>query len=164
MENAIGSLVAQLCMQFPYPEELVTSYRNSLTTGKSRRPSWDNLRNALKWFSKERKLFLCLDALDEGKNRENMVKFLCELQQDQHNINILVTSREEADLEDSFRSHPRLRMGSYLQEVERDIQAYIDARLATDSNLKKFSIVVKDEIRISLIEKSAGMYVISCQL
>jgi len=157
MENAIGSLVAQLCMQFPYPEELLTSYRNSLTTGKTRRPSWDSLRDALKWFSKGRKIFLCVDALDEGNNREKMVKFLCELQKTQHDINILVTGREEADLEDAFRLYPRLRMGTYRQEVERDIQAYIEGRLATDSNLRKFSIAVKEEIRVSLIEKSAGM-------
>jgi hypothetical protein len=29
-KNAIGSLVAQLCSQFPYPEELLLSYKDSL--------------------------------------------------------------------------------------------------------------------------------------
>jgi hypothetical protein len=43
--------------------------------------------------------------------------------------------------------------------VDRDIQSYIDQRLATDANLKKFPPAVKADIKLSLIEKCAGMYV-----
>lgn len=160
-KNVIGSLVAQLCSQFQHPEKLLLAYRDSLTPGKRRRPSWDVLKDTILWFSKERKILILSDALDECEKREEILEFFCKLSKEQGNISVFVTSREEADIEVTFQSYPRLRMENRRVEVDRDIQSCIDQRLATDANLKNLPLTVKTDIKLSLMEKCAGMYVSS---
>ncbi|KAF2187577.1 hypothetical protein K469DRAFT_517615, partial [Zopfia rhizophila CBS 207.26] len=68
--NIIGSLVAQLCSQFPYPQDLTIAYKASQSPGRKSRPRWDTLRYTLREFSKSRKVLLLIDALDECEKRE----------------------------------------------------------------------------------------------
>ena len=156
-KNVIGSLVAQLCSQMPYPGEVLVAYKDSLAPGKRRAPSWDILRRTLSWCSRDRKVLLLLDALDECGKREDILRFLCRLREENENISVFVTSREEADIEEAFRSCPRLRLENHRADVDKDIQSYIDQRLAIDASLKKLPLAVKADIKLSLIGKCIGM-------
>jgi hypothetical protein len=149
--------VAQLCWQLHYPEDLLLAYKDSLNPGRRRRPSWETLKKALLWFSQNHRILLLIDALDECENREELLRTLCEIRELKTNINILVTSRPEADIEDAFKLAPRLRIEDREVEVNTDIQSYIEHRLESDSNLKKLPTHVKADIKDALINKSAGM-------
>lgn len=156
--NIIGSLVAQLCSQFQCPEELILAFKDSLSPGQRRRPSWELLKQTLSWFSKDQKILILVDALDECEQREEVLNFLSKLREDSGKISMLVTSREEADIEGAFQSFSRLRIEKRRPEVDRDIKSYIDQRLEVDAGLKGLPPSVKADIRLSLNGKCAGMF------
>ena len=79
-KNTIGSLVAQLCSQFSYPDSLLRAYQAALVPGKGHLPTWDVLQDALAWFSSIQKIFILVDALDECEDRQAMLEFLSKLQ------------------------------------------------------------------------------------
>lgn len=142
-------------------KELLHAYHESRIPGKQRQPSWNILRSELLKICKENTVFLILDALDECENRDEILSFLCGLEQEKANIKLLTTSREEADIAQSCgQATLRLKMENHRRDVDRDVEAYVGRRLAHDPRLKKLAQAVQDEIRNSLNEKSAGMYVV----
>jgi hypothetical protein len=159
-KNVVGSLVAQLCAQLPCPEDLLRAFKESKLPARTNHPSLAVLQNALESFSVSSRIVILLDALDECEERDDLLTFLQKLVSEKSNISILVTCREDAVSNEALRSGQRVRMESHRREVDQDIESYIDHRLATDAHLRKFPRAIKDEIRRSLMEKSAGMYVV----
>lgn len=156
----VGSLVAQLCSQIECPEELIQAYRSSNTLGQRRPPNWELLRETLSWFSKDRKILLLVDALDECVNRGDVLNLLSSVLDNSKRLNILVTSREKYDIEDAFqtfRSCSRIRMENCRAEMDRDIKLYIDHRLEVGASFKGLGPSVKADIRHSLSKRSAGV-------
>lgn len=154
-----GSLVAQLCSQFQYPQELALAFNESQRPGHKQPPSWELLKRTILYFAGDRKVTLLVDALDECEDREQALAFLSRLQGDKFQISVIVTSRDEADIERAFHLFPRLRLENRRSDVDKDIKSYIDRRLEVDPGLKNLSLSVKSDIRLSLSEKCAGMYV-----
>ena len=123
--NLIGSLVAQLCTQIGCPRDLTEAFRNSNALGREQRPSWELLRQTLSSFSENQKILLLVDALDECDTRGDVLKLLSNVLDSSEQINILITSRDEYDMEDafeSFRSCSRVRMNNSRTEIDREYQ------------------------------------------
>ncbi|OAL01344.1 hypothetical protein IQ06DRAFT_220549 [Phaeosphaeriaceae sp. SRC1lsM3a] len=104
------------------------------------------------------KIAILVDALDECEQREEVLRFLQKLDVEKFGVNILVTCREDADFGSPVDLYERLRMEDCRCEVDKDIKSYITHRLATDDHLKKLPQAIKNEIKDSLIERSAGMF------
>jgi hypothetical protein len=155
----IGSLVAQLCSQFGwYPEELELAFDHSSNiAGQKRRPSFSVLRDTLLSFAGDNKIILLIDALDECGRRKDVLDFISNLKEATRYINILITSRDESDIQEALHSFTRLRIESRLNDMDRDIRYFINNRLQSDRKLQWLNSSVKADIAGSLNTKSAGM-------
>jgi hypothetical protein len=106
-----------------------------------------------------RKVFIVLDALDECEKRDEMLEFLKGLQEDEHDLVILVTSRGKADIAEAFDEYPRLDLNACRRDLDQDIHAYIEVLLAQEPRFQQLPAPVKADIKASLVGKTAGMYV-----
>jgi hypothetical protein len=157
--NIIGSLVAQLCCQTGwFPEILQQSFetkRNS--SGQKDRPSFDDLKSGLHSFAKDSRIILLIDAIDECVNREALLNTICDLRNESEKISLLVTSRNESDINEILKCCSRLHLEDHVIEVDRDIGMYIETRLMTDRKLQWLEASMKAEIRTHLKTRSGGM-------
>jgi hypothetical protein len=98
-------------------------------------------------------VYIILDGLDECLNRDPLLETLSTLETDK--LNVLVTSRTEKDIEESFEG--KARVGFDQKSVQYDIQTHIGWMLENRKKLKNIKPELKETIRSRLAEKSAGM-------
>ena len=157
--NVVGSLVAQICSQrgiFPSVVEQAFDHSHN-GPGQKKRPSLALLRELLDLSATQSNLTLLIDAIDECQQRQELFDFFSELQSSSTNIRVMLTSREEAEIQYGLHSFEHLRIEGHLTEVNNDVRAYIANRLASDRKLQWLNDSVKDDIANLLMEKSAGM-------
>ncbi|KAI0455785.1 hypothetical protein F5B21DRAFT_182284 [Xylaria acuta] len=157
-KSVVGSIVAQLCSQFPYPNSLVFAYNNSKIPGQNQHPSWEILEETLSWISKDQRTFVLIDAVDECEQSRELVAFFSKFREHTTKLSVLLTGREEILMELECQSWPHLRIETRHVEVDGDIKLYIEKRLEADEGLRKLPLLVKDEIQNSLNQKCAGMF------
>ena len=156
--NIIGSLVSQLCLQSGFfPPNLVSAYSRTVELpDQESRPTFSELKEALRAFAGRQKTLMLIDAVDESADREVLLDFIAELT-DVGPFNILFTSREEEDITSIFSAFPHLRLESQSDLMGQDIQAYVKHRLRFDRKLHWLNDRVKDSVASELNAKSAGM-------
>lgn len=111
--------------------------------------------------------FLVIDALDEcpigdkHKSRTRVLALLTEISGwALPNLHILVTSRKEPDIDMALAPLVNLSSISILSsQVQPDIRRYIKSQLDNDLELKKWSSLIKEEIKNTLVENAHGMYI-----
>ena len=106
--------------------------------------------------------FFIIDALDECKEREKLLGLLKRIYEQKHpKLHILVTSRQELDIEKSLKpmTNDEARICIQSNLVQEDILTYIQDRLETDDRLERFKLrpKIQEKIREALIEKADGM-------
>lgn len=109
---------------------------------------------------------IVLDAVDECTTRSALLPWLDSLvKQESGSIRILVTSRKEHDIEIEFERWLAKDAIVPLRqlEVDRDISAYVLARLRNDRQLQRWQKKpkIQEEIETLLMEKANGMCVSS---
>ena len=155
--NVIGSLAAQLCSQLGYfPEKLELAFAHCSSGGQKRRLTLPVLMEILVVLSVERKFILLVDALDECDKRGDMLNTIVSLKQ-AVNINMLITSRAEPEIQDTLFFFRKLCIESNLQEVGQDIRRYIEHCLESDRKLLWLNPSVRSDIANSLNSRSHGM-------
>jgi ankyrin repeat domain-containing protein 50 len=107
--------------------------------------------------------YIVLDALDECSNREELMEIIRSIQSWKiERLHVLVTSRKERDIENSFQSFVDGEHTICLQNklVDPDIQTYIQQRLLKDKKLEKWrkDDKIRDEIEAALMNGAHGMY------
>ena len=128
-----------------------------------RRPTSDALLTTLQQMIQEfNEIFLILDALDECKERQELLEDINRITRWKiGKSHILATSRREKDIEESLGSlvndHKRVCIQSAL--VNDDIRTYVQKRLQSDQNLKRWrnKPEVQQEIETKLMGKADGM-------
>ena len=157
--NIMGSVVAQICSQSGFfPEQLGNAYDQGMSRpGQKQRPTLSLLSNAFKTITERYDMVMLLDALDECQQTQEACEFLTQLQKSCQNIRILVTSRGTAEIQAGLSSYPKLQLERHMDEVNEDIDAYINHRLSTAVQLQWLPIPVKEDIASHLTEKSEGM-------
>jgi hypothetical protein len=157
--NVVGSIVAQLCVQLDaFPDSLDHAFDQSTKVpGPQTRPDLLLLKDVLVSIGDENKVMLVIDALDECNNRAELLSVLVDLQQRSKHINLLVTSRNEADINQAFLSFPRLRLENRSRDVSNDINSYMRKRLNEETKFKWLNDSVKADIEHSLRIKANGM-------
>ncbi|KAK8017904.1 hypothetical protein PG991_007094 [Apiospora marii] len=156
--SVVGSLISQLCSHMYLPDELALSYRDSHVGGRKQPPTWEALKNAVICFSNDRRILFLIDALDECDQRGDILGFFSRLREKKTRFGVLITSRNDVDIEDELQSVPHLQLEARRTEVDTDIKHYIDQRTETDRNLKCLAATIKGEIKTSLYERAAGMF------
>lgn len=108
-------------------------------------------------------VYIVLDALDECTQRLELMNLLETVAGRQlDNMHLLMTSREERDIERSLKNYVKEEGTICLQQdvVDKDIQRYVQQRLSDDQTLAKWNkdVAVRQEIEDALIRGARGMY------
>ena len=104
--------------------------------------------------------YILLDALDECTDREDLLKFVCDLGDTKlKGLCIMTTSRREREIQEQLGLMADYNINIQSAVVDEDIRIYVQDRLATDPKLKKWPESVRDEITNVMMEKANGMYV-----
>ena len=107
-------------------------------------------------------VFIVLDALDECNQRPELLASIEELiSWDDTNLRVLVTSRNEKDIEDSILplTKDEARVCIRTAYVDADICTYVHDQLQTNRKLQRWQCKpeVQMEIESTLTEKADGM-------
>jgi hypothetical protein len=159
----LRSLIKQLSEQLRYTSDSLERLFTACTSGSGQPPTDEALLNTLGQLVKDfDQVYIILDALDECAERLPLLDGLMEMHNWNHPaLHILVTSREEKDIEDELIDllEKEQKVLIHKSFIEADIRAYIASRLQTDRNLRRWR--KDDEVQLTianrLIEKADGM-------
>ncbi len=163
-ENMIRSLLKQICCRSHSAAQELDSLYSDCANG-TQQPNLDQLLSVSQRVLdgiNDGDTFYIIDALDECKEREELLELLNRIHEQKHpKLHILVTSRQELDIERSLKSmtNDEARICIQSKLVQDDILAYIHDRLETDNSLERFKRQpkIQEEIKEALIEKADGM-------
>jgi len=80
----------------------------------------------------QHRVAILVDALDECKRRQDILKLFWCLGKRGGPLNVLLSSRDEADIRETLSDFPRMRLEAVSDYLDRDIDCYIDYRLDHD--------------------------------
>ena len=163
-ENMMRSLLKQICCQCHSAAQELDSLYSSCANG-TQQPTFDqllSLSHGVLSGIKDQDIFFIIDALDESKEREKLLRLLKRIHEQNHpKLHILVTSRQELDIEKSLKAmtNDEARICIQSKLVQGDILTYIQDRLETDESLERFKLQpkIQEEIKEALMEKADGM-------
>jgi hypothetical protein len=102
--------------------------------------------------------YLIIDALDECSQRGEMLKMLSDIyRQCSEEVNILVTSRKERDIELVLDDLASSSIGIQQTVVDTDIRIHLKTCLVEDAKLKRWPSAVKEEMEDALVRGAHGM-------
>ncbi|KFZ01827.1 hypothetical protein V501_09775 [Pseudogymnoascus sp. VKM F-4519 (FW-2642)] len=166
----VRSLICQLsqnCVKIPASLDLLFS---SCDNG-NQNPSLDSQLDVLQQMIQEYpQCYIILDALDECEDRAELMDIINQITGWQlDNLHVLVTSREEREIQSSLESLVQEQNIICLESrlVDGDIQKYVRTRLLDDADLRKWqkSSDVQHEIKTALMNGPRGMFRwAACQL
>jgi hypothetical protein len=155
-DNFIRSLISQFSDQCNgIPAALVGIYGNGHT-----QPSTVSLRYALlSVLQGFQKAYIIIDSLDECTERVLLLSWIkIIIESKLANVHLLVTSRQERDIEDHLRLLSPTRVCLEKEFDNRDIEEYLDRVLQTDSDFKQWGEKTQGDIRAALMKGGQGMY------
>jgi hypothetical protein len=167
LENVIRSLISQLYCRCTDAHTSLDSLFSSHENGRHQ-PSCDSLcRVFLQMVDQVKEVYVVLDALDEchtrkGSNFEGLLSWIeILLQSGQRNLNLLVTSRPEHDIELVLRKMAKNEDIVPIQSklIDDDIRSYVHTRVRQGKGLRRWDSRpdVLEEIEVQLMEKANGM-------
>jgi hypothetical protein len=160
-ENMIRALVTQLSRQYIRIPSVLESVFASSNNGQSQ-PSDRALLDVLRYMYKDfPATYIVIDALDECKNRENLMAIIKTITSWQlAGLHLVLTSRKEQEIEDTLKSLVDacniIPLGSKV--MDQDIQRYVHQRILDDKKLRKWQGGdIQREIEVALIKGAQGM-------
>ncbi|KAI0479765.1 ankyrin repeat-containing domain protein [Xylaria cf. heliscus] len=178
--DALRSLVIQLYFKKHDVRDHLDSLFDSCQNGKSQ-PSLKMLLETFHCMARQAgEIWIVLDALDECPTlikdptgnkhpRKKLLSWLEDLWSSDINIHLLVTSRPEQDIKETFEHCSQWKSFISLQTdlVRNDIRTYIQTRVRDQREWKRSYLCpeLQDKIERELIKKADGMFRwVSCQL
>jgi len=161
-EGMIRSLITQLSLRCVSTPRVLAALFSSCMNGEQQ-PTSDTLLTTLQQMAQEfNEIFVILDALDECKERRELLEEIDKIAGwRMGKLHILVTSRREKDIEESLDILANDQRKVCIQSalVNDDIRAYVQKRLQSDQNLKRWRNKpdVQEEIKMQLMGKADGM-------
>jgi hypothetical protein len=160
-ENLIRSLIVQLSVQsIKSPEALNALFAHS--QDGQQQPTTDALALTLQHVLGDfHQAFIILDALDECKEREELLKLIENVVNWKlEKLHILATSRRERDIEETLEPLVTGQVCIQSALANADIHIHLRERLQNDPKLRKWPTNVQIEIEKTLMDGAHGMYVI----
>nr|OQO16740.1 hypothetical protein B0A51_15282 [Rachicladosporium sp. CCFEE 5018] len=152
----LGSLIAQLCAhRSTIPSELQAAFEESNNTEQKRKPERSMLESVFRDLSEQNHVMLLVDALDECADSVELARALRAVAT---RACVFVTGRDSVDHAEVLHGFSRLRLESYSNEMNADIEPYVKQRLDQDRGLIGLNPAIKQEIAVSIGQGSAGMF------
>jgi hypothetical protein len=157
--NVLGCLISQSCTQSGiFPAALKDAYQKTHSTFD--RPNLQLLHQLLETFAARFRLVLLIDGLDECAQPEQAIDFICDLQNSNIAISLLLTSRDVPTMQ-GLDEFVHVKIEAHQHEVSQDVKLYLDNRLTSDKRLQWLNqephSSLREDIANRLIERSAGM-------
>jgi hypothetical protein len=155
--NMLYSILTQLSSYTIHPEVMHLYAR---CNNGAQEPTVIQLTEAiLSIASHGKRMFIIIDALDESSNWKMLLNALKTILQSSSDINLLMTSRNEYDLEAVLKHSVDSVVDIQNEVVDQDVDMYVRECLQTDSDLRKWDDELKLEILTTLISGAHGMSV-----
>ena len=158
--NLVGSLLAQICFKlrsFPASLEAVFDGCKMSQSPYSKRTNLDTIAEVLLEIASQHRITILVDALDECERHQDILSFLQRLGTKGVFCNVLVSSRDEADVREALLNFPRMPLEASSACLERDIDSYINHRLSHDREFKWLKQSFQQTIRERLNTEAKGM-------
>ncbi|KAG8532903.1 uncharacterized protein KY384_002781 [Bacidia gigantensis] len=112
------------------------------------------------------RLFVVLDALDEGENIDQLLETILKFRKiKRESVNLILTSREDRSIADAMLAMDAVNIDLYCPMVDSDISIYIEQTLEHDRRLKRWNQNLKADIQHALDCGAHGMFRwVDCQL
>ena len=161
-EKLLRSLIEQLSLQSMKSMEALNALFARCQNGQQQ-PIPDALASTFQYIlGNFQQTFIILDALDECKEREELLRLLENLIGWRvENLHVLVTSRRERDIEESLEHFITGQVCIQSAVVDADIHIHLCERLQNDPKLKRWPLNVQKEIEKTLMDGAHGMYVVT---
>lgn len=159
-ENLVRSLIVQLSAQSSTVPDALNALYSKHHDGQQQ-PSNDAFVETLQHICMEfQEIFIVLDALDECKDREELLRLISEIYEWKTNkLHVLATSRREKDITEALEALITEQISIQDEVDNADIHTHICERLQNDPKLNKWSAEIKTEIETRLMNDADGMLV-----
>ncbi|KAK2797580.1 hypothetical protein FQN51_008375 [Onygenales sp. PD_10] len=162
----LSSLLKQLSAQAPEtPQVLIDLYSRHNYGQQS--PSIKDLMQTLREIINDAgQTYIIVDALDECDEWEKLLEVIEQVYQwNIGNLHLLVTSRREKIIEDTFHGFVESQVCLQTKHVDNDIGLLVREQLQTDRRLQRWPTESKRKIEQKLIDGANGMFRwVVCQL
>lgn len=165
MTQLLGSLIRQLSTK-SLPAAVKELYDKHDRGGRDAPPEeFENTLKKVLLSLKESRVYFILDALDECDERAELMAMLKRMWDwDTPNLNTLVSSRKEHDIENCLSSIATKCVNLESALVDKDIRLFVDRRLSgndeRDTKLRQWSsknLLLKQQIEETISGKANGM-------
>jgi hypothetical protein len=159
-KQVVTSFLRSIIMQlFDDRQEIPNEVQSLYDSHKGNQPMPEALvKTILSLIKTFPQTYILIDALDECRERKEMVKILKELISSSNSFNLLITSRKEQDIITELQRHIQVIKCIESAKVDADVELYVHRYLDKDSTLKRCR-PVKNEVTKALVEGSNGMYI-----
>ena len=160
-QGMLRSLLRQLsCIHPTLPESTQTLFDECARTGHQ--PGEVNLYKALcEVIAASERCYLVIDALDECPMRQDVLNLVIKISEHTNQkASILITSRQEIDIEETLLEGPKdniVRIGIEQWRVKDDINKFVSTRLTEDRSLCRWT-EQRSKLATELIGGADGMY------
>ncbi|KAK0707760.1 ankyrin repeat-containing domain protein [Lasiosphaeris hirsuta] len=160
--NMLKSVIYQLLCATPRESEAATALYNGRREG-TEEPTMEELVSLLmSEIALTEVTYLVIDALDEcpGPRGERQVLFKGFLNAEKlpENLKILVTSRQEPDIEAALNSIVTHKIGIQNCNVDDDVSVYVKREIERDATLMRWQPAMKKEILDAVVMGAHGMF------
>jgi len=156
-DGLIRSILAQLSTHSVASGKPLAALRSKFQSVGQ--PSRDQIIETLKEIVKELgETFVLIDALDECTDKDKLLDLFCVMAGwNVENLHVLVTSRNEPDIELAITRWTTKQISLQADIVNFDIHIHIHEKLQSDARLKKWPKTLRVEIEKTLMSGADGM-------
>jgi len=157
--DMLRSIIAQLCTHKKYVPPTLRQLYN--TYNREWQPYRHQLLEMLSLLlTTSHRTYVIIDALDECQAESDRDELLITVTEmiAMDNVNILVTSRKENDIEEELEDVVEIKVDLARAKVDSDIAIYVRNRLEKDKQLRKWDRDTKQKIEKVLTERAQGMF------
>ncbi|THW92622.1 Pfs, NACHT and ankyrin domain protein [Aureobasidium pullulans] len=170
LDGMLRSLIMQLYQQLPHLRHHVEE-SCEFHKGGTQQPSTDSLKVLYDTMARDAAwVRMVLDAVDEAPKRRDLLDWLeSSVGRKEYNLQLIVTSRLEEDIETAFLRcvNPEHHVNIQQNMVDTDIRSYVCHRVLNEQAFKRWQRQPKVQARIveDLIRKAGGTFRwVVCQL
>lgn len=166
-EYVLGGLVVQLCSQLentPAPlQEFIQAHR--IQPDRFANPTCKDLEKLLLMvLAFVPRAIIIVDALDECMDRHVLLEVLTALPSaDQSNVKVLVSSRQEGDIEAALSGFDRL--STRVDAHDQEIALYVSSCMSGSERLRRLPNPLRQTVARTLVQGACGMFRwVQCQI
>ncbi|KAL9625855.1 MAG: hypothetical protein Q9160_000175 [Pyrenula sp. 1 TL-2023] len=166
-EYVLGGLVVQLCSQLektPAPlQEFIQAHR--IQPDRFATPTCKDLEKLLlKVLEFVPRATIIVDALDECMDRHVLLEVLTALPAtDQASVKVLVSSRQEGDIEAALSGFDRL--STRVDAHDQEIALYVSSCMSSSERLRRLPDPLRQTVTRALVQGACGMFRwVQCQI